>query len=133
MRFKFALQKNKKKHKYIRELFPNYLPFPYGESGYPRFDERDTFNLDCTIVLWLYERLRYFQDVVTERIVMDDPTWQTFEVDGEKLTQIQCIDRMIEDCKVILLGDDFDEHEKMDAAMRDLFKVFSEVYWAMWW
>ena len=122
-----------KKHKYIRELFPDHLPFPYSERGYPKFDERDTFNLDHVIILWLYERLRYFQDVVTEQVVMDDPEWRTFEIDGEKLTQLQCIDRMVEDCKIILLGDDFEEHEKMDAAMRDLFKVFSEVYWSMWW
>lgn len=123
----------KKKHKYLRELFPKDLPFPYGERGYHEFDERDTFNLDDTIIMWLYERLRYFQDVVTETVVMDDPTWQTFEVDGEKLTKLQCIDRMVNDCKVILLGDEFEELEKIDAAMRDLFKVFSEVYWAMWW
>ena len=121
------------KHKYMRELFPERLLFPYDEEDYHEFDERDTFNLDCTIVAWLYERLRYFQDHVVNIVVMDDPTWRTFEVDGEKLTQLQCIDRMVEDCKIILLGDDFEEHEKMDAAMRDLFKVFSEVYWAMWW
>lgn len=122
-----------KKHKYIRELFPDWLPFPYSKRGYPKFDERDTFNLGQTIILWLYERLRYFQDVVTKQIVMGDPEWRTFEIDGEKLTQLQCINRMVEDCKIILLGDDFEEHEKMDAAMRDLFTVFSEVYWSMWW
>ena len=122
-----------KKHKYIRELFPDYLPFPYGEKGYSKFDERDTFNLDQVIILWLYERLRYFQEHVVNIVVMNDPEWRTYEIDGEQLTQLQCINRMVEDCKIILLGDDFKEHEKLDAAMRDLFKVLSEVYWAMWW
>lgn len=121
------------KHKYIRELFPDNLPFPYGEKGYPKFDERDTFNLDQVIILWLYERLRYFQEHVVNIVVMDDPEWRTYEIDGEQLTQLQCINRMVEDCKIILLGDDFKEHEKLDAAMRDLFKVLPEVYWAMWW
>lgn len=121
------------KHKYIRELFPDHLPFPYNEIDYHEFDERDTFNLDEALIMWLYERLRYFQDVVTERVVMDDPTWRTYKVDDEKLTQLQCINRMVDDCKIILLGDAFDDHDKMDAAMHDLFKVFSEVYWSMWW
>ena len=126
------------KHKYLRELFPKELPFPYCERSYRKFDERDTFNLDSTLIMWLYERLRYFQDAVTKQVVMDDPEWRTYEVDGEQLTQLQCINRMVEDCKIILLYKEWeDEHDlewpKIDAAMRDLFKVFSEVYWAMWW
>lgn len=128
----------KKKHKYIRELFPDNLPFPYCEKKYPEFDERDTFNLDHVIILWLYERLRYFQDHVTNVVVMDDPTWKTYEIDGEQLTQLQCINRMVEDCKTILLYEDWKdigdkEWPKIDAAKDDLFKVFSKVYWAMWW
>lgn len=121
------------KHKYLRELFPDTLPFPYDEENYHDFDERDTFSMDMTLVMWLYERLRYFQDVVTDTVVMDDPQWRTYEIDGEQLTQLQCIDRMVEDCMVILLSDDIDEAEQMDAAKDDLFKVLSKVFWAMWW
>ena len=121
------------KHKYIRELYPDKLPFPYDEEDYHDFDERDTFNLDVSLLMWLYECLRFFQDEASKTVVMDDPTWHTFEIDGEQLTQLQCIDRMVEDCKVALLSDDFEERDKMDAAMRDLFKVLNEVYWCMWW
>ena len=126
------------KHKYLHELFPKVLPFPYGERGYQKFDKRDTFNLDSTLIMWLYEHLRYFQDVVAKKVVMDDPTWRTYEVDGEQLTQLQCIDRMVEDCKAILLYDelkdkDDQEWSKIDADKDDLFKVLSKVYWAMWW
>ena len=121
------------KHKYIRELFPEYLPFPYSEEDYHDFDDRDTFNLDESLLMWLYERLRYFQDEVTNTVVMDDPEHRTFDIDGEKLTQLQCIDRMVEYCKVALLSNDYKEYDKKDKAMRDLFKVLAEVYWAMWW
>lgn len=127
------------KHKYLHELFPDgNLTWPYGEEDYPDFDERDTFDMDHTLIAWLYERLRYFQDVVTEEVVLDDPEWRTYEVDGEQLTQLQCIDRMVEDCKTILLYKEWeDEHDlewpKIDAAKDDLFKVLSKVYWAMWW
>ena len=120
------------KHKYLHELFPDgQLPFPYYEEDYHDFDERDTFNMDTTLIAWLYERLRYFQDGNT----CVDLSFHHFDIDGEELTQIQCIDRMVEDCAVILKGDSWkdEEYKKMDAAKDDLFKVLSKVYWAMWW
>lgn len=128
------------KHKYLHELYPDgKLTFPYGEEDYPDFDERDTFCMDYTLIAWLYERLRYFQDDQT----CVDLRFHKFEIDGETLTQIQCIDRMIEDCKTILLFseadfDDWKEENKyfedvVDPAKDDLLKVLSKVYWAMWW
>ena len=119
------------KHKYIRELFPDgKLPFPYSEDDYAGFDKRDTYNLDYTLVAWLYERLRYFQ---SDEDVYVDLNYHTFDIDGEELTQLQCIDRMVEDCKIIMTSDDFTEFDKMEAAKNDLFIVMSKVYWAMWW
>lgn len=50
------------KHKYLHELFPNdNLPFPYNEDDYADFDKRDTYNMDYTLIAWLYERLRFFK------------------------------------------------------------------------
>ena len=118
------------KHKYLRELFPDHLPFPCGERGYHKFDERDTFNMDYTLIVWLYECLRYFQDEASQIV---DFNFHKFEIDGEEFTQRQCIDRMVEDCKVLLLKDAYDDYDEMDAAKNDLFKVLSKVYWAMWW
>lgn len=121
------------KHKYLCELFPeDELPFPYCEPDYPDFDERSTFNMDYTLIAWLYECLRYFQDEASKVVDLD---WQgqLFEIDDEYLTQRQCIDRMVDDCKVILLEDEFEDREKRDAAKDDIFKVLSKVYWMMWW
>ena len=136
------------KHKYLHELFPDgNLPFPYGEEDCADFDARDTFNMDGTLIAWLYERLRYFQDHVYDFIDMDQALYMWDEkvfIDGEEVTQRQCIDRMIEDCKTILLYnhgvnfDDWKEEEKyvkdvVDPAKNDLFMVLSKVYWALWW
>ena len=123
------------KHKYLHELFPEKLPFPYGESGYPDFDERDTFDLCDTFIMWLYERLRYFQDVASKKVVMDDPEWEVFEVEGEHLTRLQCIDRMVESCKIIMLEDASQSRDlaKMTAAKDDLFKVLPKVFWRLGW
>ena len=129
------------KHKYLHELFPNPLPFPYNKRNYHGFDERDTFNLDSTLIMWLYERLRYFQDEASKTV---DFNFHKFDIDGKELTQLECINRMVEDCKIILLydgGSAFDDYEEeakyfenvVDVAKDDLFKVLSKVYWAMWW
>lgn len=117
------------KHEYLHELFPDdKLPFPYSEEDYPDFDKRDTFSMDQTIVIWLYERLRYFEEEVSKTINLN---YYVFDIDGEELTQMQCIHRMVDDCAVIIKSDEFDEMEKMDAAKDDLFKILSKVYWAM--
>lgn len=124
-------EKNEKlKHKYLYELFPDvdHVPFPFGEKDYAPFDERDTFNMDMTLIVWLYERLRYFQDEASKMI---DLTYYKFSIDGEKLTQRECIDRMVTDCKTILLDDDVTE--KTWRTTEDLFKILSKVYWTMWW
>lgn len=117
-------------HEYLLELFPNgNLPFPYSEEDYPDFDKRDTYNMDYTLIAWLYECLRFFQDDKT----CIDLDFHKFNIDGEELSQARCIDRMIDDCTVILTSDEFKEAKKMDAAKDDLFKVLSKVFWAMWW
>lgn len=118
-------------HKYLLEVFDEkYIPFPFNQLDYAPFDGRDTYNLDFTIVCWLYERFRFFQE---ESCI--DLDYHKFDIDGEELTQGQCIQRMIDDCKIIMLGDIWNDEEgkKMTVAKDDLFKVLSKVYWAMWW
>lgn len=136
------------KNKYLYELFPDGdLPFPYGEKDCADFDVRDTFSLNSTLIAWLYERLRYFQDEASQIIDFDQPLYLYGEkalIDGHEVTQRECIDRMVEDCKTILLFDsgvnfdDWKEEEKyvndvVDPAKNDLFMVLSKVYWALWW
>jgi hypothetical protein len=117
------------KHKYLLEVFDEKdIPFPFNAAEYPQFDGRDTYNLDFTLVCWLYERLRFFQEETCIKL-----DCHKFDIDGEILTQAQCIQRMIDDCKVIMTGDIWTDEETMTPAKDDLFKVLSEVYWAMWW
>jgi hypothetical protein len=40
---------------------------------------------------------------------------------------------MIDDCAVLLKGNEYRDGEKMTAAKDDLFKVLSIVFLAMWW
>lgn len=127
------------KHKYLHELFHGALPFPYSEEDYHDFDSRDTFCMDHTLIMWLYERLRYFQDEVSQDIVMTDKLYMFGKevlIDGKEVTMLECIDRMVEDCKLIVaaLYENVEEdYTTADTAKDDLFKVLSKVYWAMWW
>ena len=130
------------KHEYLRELFSEeQRPFPYSEEDYHDFDARDTFSMNDTLVAWLYECLRYFQDEASKIV---DFTFHKFIINDDELTQEQCIDRMVKDCKIVLLYngganfDDFKEEEKyfkdvICPAKDDLFMVLSKVYWSMWW
>ena len=121
-----------KKHKYLKKFEDK--PYPFFEDKYPPFDVRDTFSLDVTFVAWLYERLRYFQDEAAKVI---DFEFHEFDINGEILTQLQCINRMVDDCEVLLNGDMFlcskEEQYILDAAKDDLFDVFKKVFWVMWW
>lgn len=137
------------KHKYLYELYeknkksypfaPEKPPYPFTEEDYPDeeyscgFDQRETYEFSMFMIAWLYERLRYFQDVVSKNI---DMTFHKFDINGEELTQKQCVDMMVEDCKTILLADELRDkqyEEKIDAAKNDLFMILSKVFWAMWW
>ena len=127
------------KHKYLHELFPNgKLPFPYSEEDYNGFDKRDTYNMDYTLIMWLYERLRFFQEEVSEDIDMGEQLYMFGKevlVDGERVTMRKCVDRMVEDCKIIIfaLSRISEDWLIAETAKNDLFKVLSKVYWAMWW
>ena len=116
-------------HKYLLEVFSeDKIPFPFNQESYSEFDERDTYDLSFTLACWLYERLRFFQEGTCV-----DLNFHTFNIDGETLTQAQCVQRMIDDCNTIMTGDEFEGRVEMNAAKDDLFKVLSKVYWAMWW
>ena len=127
------------KHKYLRELFPDgNLPFPYSEEDYSGFDERDTFSMDYTLIAWLYERLRYFQDEASKQIVMTEKLYMFGKevlIDGKEITMQECVDRMVEDCKLIILALNGvpEDWAVAETAKNDLFKVLSKVFWAMWW
>lgn len=120
------------KYEYIKELFPDmrHAPYPYGERNYKGFDARETTCMDGWLVARLYECLRHFQDVVSDTIDLEhDQIW----IDDKWLTQRECIDRMVMDCKVILQSDEFREQDIRNAAKNDLFKILSACYWSMWW
>ena len=135
------------KHKYLSELQGDGNSYyPYKEPDYPiedeefGFDVRETFSLDGFMITWLYERLRFFQDEASKRI---DLGFHKFKIHDEELTQAECIERMVNYCKIYLEefepedypdGETLIEMEEMQhTAVKELFYILGEVFPAMWW
>lgn len=104
-------------HKYIEEIM-NIEESPYGWSKNTGrdemwedqrreygFDERETWSLDATFIYWLYERLRMFDEV---NCINTD--FHTFDINGKKLTQQECIDTMIAKCKDYIIYRGIDDN-----------------------
>ncbi len=93
------------------------------------FDERETWSLDYSFYLWLYERLKMY----LEKGGSDD--LHTYKIGKEKLTQQECIDRMIDGCIIRIKDDRYyggltkEEKKKVD----DVLKIWAVVCPAMWW
>lgn len=145
------------KHPYINELVPEMYKddiWPYNQEGYPDcekygFDDRETFSFDTFMIGWLYERLRYFQDIAAQYVNFD---FHTFDIHDEVLTQAECIDRMCMLCKEYMYEPetkfDYDENGGVNVinqdeliasdlrkpeVARELFYILGEVFPAMWW
>ena len=121
-------------HKYLQRLFKEKknFPYPYNLDDSNDFDERETYSLDYTMIAWLYEHLKYFQEKASK--VFD---FHTFAIDEETLTQMECIDRMVKDCEIYLkFGDKIfglskNEEEEIKNAINNLFKILSIVFRSM--
>lgn len=67
------------------------------------FDNRDTWNVDVTMVALLYERLRMYVDTAPV-----DLTLHKFQWDEEEINQEEFLSRLIQLCEDFLKDDDVD-------------------------
>lgn len=124
-------------HKYIKEIV-DLEKTPYGwsentgrdskwreERRIYGFDERETWSLDTTFFYWLYERLMMYKEI--DFIDMDAPQ---FNVNGVTMTQRECIDKMISNCKEIILYEGIDLQKELKYEVLDIWK---ECLFSMWW
>lgn len=85
------------------------------------FDERDTWSLDYTIALLLYERLAMYNEV---NII--DTTVRTFDYNGETLTMQDCIDRMLNGLEIRLADDDCGD-------VAEVYEILALCHNSLWW
>lgn len=94
------------------------------------FDSRETWSLDSTFFMWLYEHLKMFMKVADGVVNLN---FHKIEIDGVEHTQRQWILMCLEDLKEILKTaypkDNKDDKERTDRVM----KIWSHIYPYMWW
>ena len=93
------------------------------------FDVRETWNMDVSFYCWLYERLMMYLEVCDI-----DLTYREFEYKDEILTHKQCIDKMLEGCKIALTSNAFDITQNDNLAkVEDVAKLWGLVCQHTWW
>lgn len=95
------------------------------------FDSRETWCLNHIFLQWLYERLMMYRKEASEIV---DLTYHEFEIGGKKYSQIEAINRMIENLEYVLLkGDEFGYDEEADEKTKETLEIWTVVFPAMWW
>ena len=106
--------------------------YPFNQKDYHKLDVRDTYNMDDYMIASLYEHMKLYKEVACVKL-----DYHVFSIDGVKLTQEECINRIIDDCRFILDNKDClntdEEQKEIDSKMRDALKVLAEIFWCMWW
>lgn len=98
--------------------------FWHHEKNKYGFDEREIWSLHYTMDLLLYERLSMYKEKASKHI---DLTSHKFTYKGQELTQLECIDKMLEGLKLNLTLDDLDE-KRNDKNIQELIKDVYYLY-----
>ena len=136
----------KVKRYYIDELGVKYEDTPQGwNPGDPRqkewskarkeigFDERETWDLKYTVDLFLYERLCDYKNIAQGCI---DLEFHTFEYENKKITQKECLDRMINGLKLEITLGPFDERREDPEIIKqieDIYPIYNLCKESLWW
>ena len=95
-------------------------------------DPRETYDLDATWRMWLYEHLIMFKKEADQVIDMTEKKW---EYDGKMYSQIELIEMMIERLEFALSPskdyNDFDEEQYKYVSETE--KIWALICPAMWW
>ena len=136
---KYNIFSKNKDHEYYFKEF-SFIPYPYCEKDFNyELNTKETFSLDMTILAYLYEHLVMYKEAASEIV---DLNYHKFNINGDILTERECINRMLNDIRVILSVNDsnyisVEDCEEKDKIMtekkNDLFDVLKECFWTLWW
>lgn len=125
------------RHKYLEEI-TNIAETPYrwcsdtgrdekwiNERKIYGFDERETWSLDYTFFCWLYERCMMFKEINCV-----DLDFHKFNINGKMLTQGECIDKIINNCKRIITYKGIDD---LFVLKNEVLEIWKECIYSMWW
>ena len=92
------------------------------------FDEKETWSMDFTFKLWLYERLSMYNEVNGI-----DTSFHKYEFKGETITFQECIDRMLDGLKIELTVDEYRRTEEQKEKVEDIVNIFALCLPSLWW
>lgn len=132
-------QKKRKRRKYLDDIGVTDRPDTWNkhdnrqkkwekERAVYGFDERETWALNYSFRLWLYERLKRFVDVACI-----DLDYHKFMYNGEEYIQRQMIDMMLERLEFSFKKEYNDFDEKQYGYVSEIEKIWAVVMPAMWW
>lgn len=109
------------------------------------FDDRETWNLDGTFYMWLYERLKMYVEIGGKIV---DLNYHKFTFKGKEYTQLEMINMMLERLEYYFnedaIDDKIDEYKKqgmniLEADQKayepviEIGEIWAIVLPAMWW
>lgn len=95
--------------------------------------KRECWNLDLELVKWLNEHLKVYLKSASRNV---DLTFHTFWIGDEKLTQEECIKRLI------IITDYLANHnfewtvedaENMLKLKDEMYEILKEIHFSLWW
>jgi len=92
------------------------------------FDEKETWSMDFTFKLWLYERLSMYNEVNGI-----DTSFHKYEFKGDTITFQECIDRMLDGLKIELTTDEYRRTEEQKEKVEDVVNIFALCLPSLWW
>ncbi len=96
------------------------------------FDERDTWNLNYSITILVYERLKYYREFAP--VEMDKIDFShTYEVDGEKMAYGTIVDRILKGFESYLGTDDIRFDEDVYKEYQECWKLLGIIMPSLWW
>ncbi len=94
------------------------------------FDEREVWSLRYNIALYLYTRIKMYDETSDELI---DKDFHKFEYKDKEYTFQECINMVLEGLRLYLTKDDFDmTKEEMECVM-DSMIIFGKIWLYLWW
>lgn len=89
------------------------------------FDSRETWNLDKMLVEWIYTHFKMYKELTIVNL-----KFHKFDYNGEKITQEEAIDIILEACENCLISD----NDLLDESLpEEIYTLIGRVMPAMWW
>lgn len=94
------------------------------------FDDRETWDLQSSFYLWLYERLMKYVESASPIVNLE---YHKFEYKGKEYTQIEMIDMMLERLKFFFSSSYVDFDPESEKKVQEIGEIWAIVLPAMWW